>query len=127
MADLLRPLGQQLDRPNIVEATRFIAGGKLAAVKGPKSRCEQARDRLAQTRVPDIRDAGRKADRIAEHCDTVLVAGVPVCFASERPPSGPRYCLGQAIVSLVTHFQRLELEEFGLGFLLRGLSLLDLT
>src|ERR1700722_7876401 len=41
--------------------------------------------------------------------------------------SSPRDGFGQAIVGFVTHFQRLELEEFGLGFLLRGLCLLDLT
>src|SRR6516162_18324 len=40
--------------------------------------------------------------------------------------SGPRNDFGQAIVRLVAHFQRLELEKFGLGFLLRGLRLLDL-
>src|ERR1700730_2963501 len=41
--------------------------------------------------------------------------------------SGPRHGFSQAIVGLVAHFQRLEFEELGFGFFLRGLGLLDLT
>jgi hypothetical protein len=62
-----------------VEATRFIAGGKSAATKGVKYRCDEAWDRLSETLVLDIRDAGRKAVRIAER-DTVLVDRVLVCL-----------------------------------------------
>src|ERR1700677_4451895 len=50
----------------------------------------------------------------------------PRCI-DDAAASGPRYGFGQAIVGFVSHLERLEFEELALGFLLRGLGLLDLT
>jgi hypothetical protein len=48
-------------------------------------------------------------------------------FRGDAAVSGPRHGFGQPIVGLVADVQRLEFEEFGLGFLLLGFGLVDLA
>ena len=68
-----------------------------------------------------------KAVRVTEYFDTALIDRVLSRPPSKRPPSGARGRFHQAIARLVAHFERLELEKFGLGFILRRLRLLDLA
>jgi hypothetical protein len=78
MADLLRPLVEQLDGPNTVEATRFIAEGNLVAVEG-RNLSVTKRGAAYPNRycwIFEMRDG--KAARIIEYCDTALVVSVLV-------------------------------------------------
>lgn len=76
--DLLRPLAEQFDGPNIVEATGFISEGSLVAVEG-RNRSVTKGGRAYPNRdcwIFEMRDG--KAVRITEYCDTALVDSVLV-------------------------------------------------
>jgi hypothetical protein len=78
ITNLLRPLAEQLDGSNIVEATRFIVEGNLVAVEGRNlsvMRCGQAYPNR-YCWIFEMRDG--KAVRITEYCDTALVDSVLV-------------------------------------------------
>ena len=78
IADLLRPLAEQFDGPNTVEATRFIAQGNLVAVEG-RNLSVTRRGAAYPNRycwIFEMRDG--KAARITEYCDTALVESVLV-------------------------------------------------
>lgn len=74
--DLLRPLGQQFDGPNIVTAERFIAEGDVVVVEG-RNHSRTRSGRLYPNRycwVFTLR-AGKVVD-IVEYCDTQLISDV---------------------------------------------------
>jgi uncharacterized protein len=78
IADLLRPLAEQFDSPNAVEATRFIAEGNLVAVEG-RNLSVTRRGPAYSNRycwIFEMRDG--KAVRITEYCDTALIDSVLV-------------------------------------------------
>ena len=78
IVDLLRPLAEQFDGPNTVEATRFIAEGNLVAVEG-RNLSVTRRGPAYPNRycwIFEMRDG--KAVRITEYCDTALVESVLV-------------------------------------------------
>ena len=78
IADLLRPLAEQFDGPNTVEATRFIAEGDLIVVEG-RNLSVTRRGSAYPNRycwIFEMRDG--KAVRITEYCDTALVDSVLV-------------------------------------------------
>ena len=73
VGDLLRPLAEQFDGPNTVEATRFIADGNLVAVEGRNLSATRRRPAYPNRYcwIFEMRDG--KAVRITEYCDTALV------------------------------------------------------
>jgi hypothetical protein len=73
IGELLRPLAEQFDGPNTVEATRFIAEGNLVAVEG-RNLSVTRRGSACLNRycwIFEMRDG--KAIRITEYCDAALV------------------------------------------------------
>ena len=73
IGELLRPLAEQFDGPNTIEATRFIAEGNLVAVEG-RNLSVTRRGAAYPNRycwIFEMRDG--KAVRITEYCDTALV------------------------------------------------------
>jgi uncharacterized protein len=78
VADLLRPLGDQFDGPNKVEATRFIADGDVVAVEG-RNLSTTKRGAAYPNRYCWIFEMrGSRAVRVVEYCDTALVDRVLV-------------------------------------------------
>jgi ketosteroid isomerase-like protein len=78
VADLLRPLGEQFQGPNTVEATRFIADGNVVAVEG-RNLSTTKRGVAYPNRYCWIFEM--RADhvvRVIEYCDTALVDRVLV-------------------------------------------------
>ncbi len=103
--DLLRPLAEQIDGPNTVEATCFIAEGNLIVEKGPKPQRDEARPDLP-TAIAGYSRCGAGKLFASQNIATRSSSSVfRFTHESERPPSGLRDSFGQAIVGFVTHFQ----------------------
>ena len=78
VADLLRPLGDQFDGPNTVEATRFIADGDFVAVEGRNLSTTRRGDAYPNRYCWIFEMRGDCAVRVIEYCDTALIDRVLV-------------------------------------------------
>jgi ketosteroid isomerase-like protein len=89
IADLLRPLAEQFDGPNTVEATRFIAEGNLVAVEG-RNLSVTKRGRSIPTDIAGYSRCGTGKRFASPNIATRLSSRVS-WFApeSERPPFRP--------------------------------------
>jgi uncharacterized protein len=76
--ELLRPLAEQFDGPNTVEATRFIAEGNLIAIEGRNLSVTKRGQAYPNRYCWIVEMRGEKAVRITEYCDTALVDRVLV-------------------------------------------------
>ena len=73
VTDLLRPLGDQFDGPNKVEATRFIADGDIVAVEGRNLSTTKRGVAYPNRYCWIFEMRGRHAVRVTEYCDTALI------------------------------------------------------
>ena len=78
VADLLRPLGNQFDGPNKVEATRFIADGNVVAVEGRNLSTTKRGDAYPNRYCWIFEMRGDRAVKVIEYCDTALIDRVLV-------------------------------------------------
>jgi len=84
VADLLRPLAEQFDGPNRVEATRFLADGNVIAVEGRNLSTTKRGPAYPNRYCWIFEMRGEKAVRITEYCDTALIDRVLVYPAREK-------------------------------------------
>jgi len=73
IADLLRPLGDQFEGPNKVEATRFIADGDVVAVEGRNLSTTKRGEGYPNRYCWIFEMRGDRAVRVIEYCDTALI------------------------------------------------------
>jgi ketosteroid isomerase-like protein len=78
IADLLRPLGDQFEGPNKVEATRFIADGDVVAVEGRNLSTTKRGEGYPNRYCWIFEMRGDRAVRVIEYCDTALIDRVLV-------------------------------------------------
>ena len=79
MSDLLRPLNQQFDGPNTVEALRFIADGDTVMVEGRNLSTTKRGDLYPNRYCWVFEFEHGRVSRITEYCDTALIDRVLVC------------------------------------------------
>ena len=78
IGDLLRPLGDQFEGSNRVEATRFIAEGDVIAVEGRNLSTTKRGDAYPNRYCWVFEMRGDQVARVIEYCDTALVDRVLV-------------------------------------------------
>jgi len=78
VADLLRPLGDQFDGPNRVEAMRFIADGDVVAVEGRNLSTTRRGDAYPNRYCWIFEVRGDRVVRVTKYCDTALIDRVLV-------------------------------------------------
>jgi len=76
--DLLRPLSDQFEGPNKVEATRFIADGDIVAVEGRNLSTTKRGVTYPNRYCWIFEMRGRHAGKVTEYCDTALIDRVLV-------------------------------------------------
>jgi uncharacterized protein len=73
LRDLLGPLSQQFEGPNIVEATRFIGDGDIVAVEGRNHSITKRGEAYPNRYCWIFEMRGDKVDKMIEYCDTALI------------------------------------------------------